>query len=342
MKTSPDIVLPDGDCFRLLDFPPGGPGPARDHGTVTEGSPSHRNPLTYEGRDSESSPLLPQISSHSVALPILDHDSEGQFVTVHEFLQDRESRVCRKYGRRNRPATVKPDAHYRDHSEVCSPTPSSTPCRVQVESRNDRRGVSAYPRIQSKHITRRAPHHRRKKQFAKSLAQRLFEADVFSSGSSESSRLTFVRDPAHTSTRRPLQFVTSLNLTPSLESRMYPRRKGGARDGSRAPTQADSDSEILAVSNTARDASPHPNPIRPTAAATSGGRSSSRTWNSATAQRARLGTAGGSAAAALASGRRAQAFRARGGKQSVARGPPSPFGYVPLPLVWVKMRQGAV
>jgi hypothetical protein len=311
---SPDVVP--------LDIPPAGD-------RTRECCPPYGDPFTFDGRAAESGLLLSPACSHSESdsapqpLPIFDHDLEGMFITVHDFLQDTASRIGRKYGRRNRHVTVKHDT------------------QLEVETRNDQRPISAvYPRIQSRHIAHRVPHPRRKKQLAKSLAQRLFEADVFSSGASPLP--TSVRNPAHTSTRRPLQFVTSLNLTPSLESRIYNKTKGhrgGARDGSRnAPRLADS--EILAVSNSAQDAPPD---LPVASAATSGERFSAWTRNRDTAQRARTGGSAGGVMASSSSGRRAQAFRrARGGKQNAARVTPNPFGYVPLPLVRVKTRKGAV
>jgi hypothetical protein len=324
LRTSPDIVPPDEDRFHLLDIPPA-------ENCSGKGS-LHRDPSTCDDRPGESSPLLSPVCSHSDTdsalqpLPIFDHDSEENFVTVHEFLQDTTNRVGRKYGRRDRPATAKPDAQ-------------------TVETRSDRYHVSAYheARIQARHrdIAHRAPRPRRKKLFAKSLAQRLFEADVFSTGTSPLSRRpTSVRSPTHTSTRQPLQFVTSLNLTPSLESRMYNKRKGRqgwAREGLRqAPGLADSG--ILAVlnPNPAQDAPP----IRPAVSASTSG-SSGLTRNKDTTQRARTG---GSAAGVMdnsTSGRRAQVFRTRGVKQSTGRVTTNPFGYVPLPLVKVKTRKGA-
>jgi len=252
-------------------------------------------------------------------------------------------KVDRKYGRKNRLATVKLGAYYPTSSGNRNPTPCHD---VQVETRNDQRvsTLTAHPRIQSRRIARRGPHPRRRKPFSKSLAQRLFEADVFSSGATPSHPVdTSVRNPAHTSTRRPLQFVTSLNLIPSLESRIYNRRNGvqedDARDGSGAPAGQADQEELLRASNSAQGASSN----RMAVAATSGRHSSSRDRNKATKQRARTG----GSAAVLAPGRMAQTFktRGRGGKQSTARlAPkgPKPFEYVPLPLMWVETRQGAV
>jgi hypothetical protein len=259
------------------------------------------------------------------------------------------SKVGRKCGRKNRLATVDLGAYYPTSSSGNldrSPTPTSaTPRHVQaeVETRNDQRvsAPTAHPRIQPRRIVRRALHPRRKRPFAKSLAQRLFEADVFSSGTTPSLPATeaSVRNPAHTSThRRPLQFVTSVNLVPPLESRICDRRKGvpeGARrdhDGSGAPAaQADPEELVLGAStNSAQGTSP--NRLAAAAVATSDHCSSSRNRNKATTQRARTG----GSAVVLAPGRRAAQTRARGGKQSTARLRPKPFEYVPLPLVWVK------
>lgn len=317
----PDIVLSDEG--RLLD-PPAGDG-------TRDGRPSSGDPSTPCGRDRESSPVLSQICSYS-ALPIRSHD-EGQPVTVHEFLGDTASKVCRKYGRRNRLATVKLDVNHRGEDDSPTPTP---PCNHDVQTRNDRRCLSAYPRIQSKHLLRRVPHLRRKKQFTKSLAQRLFEADIFSSGTS--SRPAAARDSAHTSTRRPLQFVTSLNLTPSLESRVYQRNgcRGRGRGSSPPAAAAAAVSEVLAPA--ASDPALGPSLKRPTfcvATASAQRKTSSRNWNGSVTQRVRTG----GAAVVLSSGRKV--FRTHGGKQSQAQVPHSPFEYFPLPLVRVQNTSGS-
>lgn len=333
--TPPDTVLPDEGCLhQFLDIPP-------ERDCAREGYPSHRDPLTYDSRAGKNGPHLPQVCSQSTR-PILDQDSEelSESLTVHKVLQDMSSlsRVGRKYDRRNRPATTKPASHdERCHSVDCNPAP--TPCYDQVEIRNHDQCVSAFPRIQSKRVARRETHLRRKKQFTtKSLGQRLFEADVFSSGTS--SRPTSVRNPAHISTRRPLQFVTSLNLTPSLERRMYqPRRRKlqeEERKGSHVPVQADSGILEASNLNPAQETSWD----RPATEAASGKRFSNRTWtrNRHTKPRERTG----GSAPALASGRRAQAFRGHDRKQGTAREPPtSPFEYGPLPLVWVKNAAGS-
>ena len=291
--------------------------------------------------------MLSQDCHHSESsLQTLDHDREGKSVTVHEFLEDMTGKVGRKYGRKTRLATVELGAYYHPTSSGNrNSTPSTTPCHAQVETRNGQRvsALNAHPRIQSRRVARRGPHPRRKKPFSKSLAQRLFEADVFSSGTTPSHPVdASAQNPAHTSTRRPLQFVTSLNLIPSLESRIYNRRNGvqeDARDGGSGDPAAQTDQEeLLRVPNSAQGASPN----RMTVAATSGhpGHSLSRNRNKATTQRARTGDS----AAVLVPGGNAQTFktRARGGKQSTARLAPKPFEYVPLPLVWVETRQGAV
>ncbi|KAH9999171.1 hypothetical protein BJV74DRAFT_882990 [Russula compacta] len=294
----PDIVLSDGG--RLLDYPPASDG-------TRDGRPSSGDPSTPCGRAHESSPVLSQICSRS-ALAIPSH--EGQPVTVHEFLQDTASKTRSKYGRRNRLATVKLDVNHRGEDDSPTPTP---PCDHDVETRNDRRRISAYPHIQPKHLPRPVPHPRRRKQFTKSLAQRLFEADIFSSGTS--SRPTAARDSAHTSTRRPLQFVTSLNLTPSLESRVYQRngRQGKGKGGSPAAA----DSEVLAPVASVPALGPSPKcPTSCAAAASAQRKPSSRNWNGSVTQRVRTGGSG----VVLSSGRKA--FRTRGGKQSRAQVPP--------------------
>ena len=238
----------------------------------------------------------------------------------------------RKYGRRNRLATVKLDAYY--HSEDCrsrsrslSPTPI-TPSSWSVEARNEHHSF-AYPRIQSKRkrLSRRVPHPRRKKQLAKSLGQRLFEADVFSSGTSY--RPMSDRDPAHTSSRRPLQFITSLNLTQSPESSSRTCEKRWACHGRtrKSPTAA-ADPEIRHADDSASGTLPS----NRLALATGGGKPSSRSLNEGATQRTRTGAP---AAAGLTS--RKRAFRMRGGKLSAAQLRPSPFEYVPLPLMRVEL-----
>ncbi|KAF8485915.1 hypothetical protein DFH94DRAFT_688278 [Russula ochroleuca] len=295
-----DFVLPDEG---LSDLSPG----------TREAYPLSGGVLTLDGNTGESSPVLSQICPPSDLPigPILDH--EGQPITVHEFLQDMSasSRAGRKYGRRNRLATVKLDDY---HSKDCrGPTPL-TPSSCGVESRNDRR-ISDYPCIQSgsKHPSRRVPHLRRKKRLAKPLAQRLFEADVFSSGTS--SRPMSDRGPAHTSSRRPLQFITSLNLIPSLESRIYPKKEKWSHG--KAGNASAADPEIWAASQ-ADD--PAPAGTSPNGLAVATCRKPwNRNWN-------------GTQTGASAAGKRG--FRMRGGRQSAAQVlSPSPFGYVPLPLV---------
>ena len=323
-----DFILPDGG--RLVDLSP-------DTDGIREAYPLPRDVLTLEGHADESSPVHSQIGSHSEStLPT----PTNQPITVHEFLlgMSASGRAGRKYGRRNRLATVKLDAY--DPSEVrrspsprLGPTPI-TPSSRHAEARDDQlERVSAYyPRIVHKRPSRRVPHPRRKKQLAKSLAQRLFEADVFSGGTS-SSRPISDRDPAaRTSARRPLQFITSLNLTPSL-SRIYPPQKEAHHHGE-AAREASSAADLgiwpaadqaEAADDSASDTSPSNGLVAATC-----GKPPSRSWN---------GTrTGAPAAAVLASGKRA--FRMRGGKASAAAAqvqPTSPFEYVPLPLVRVEL-----
>jgi hypothetical protein len=286
----------------LPDFPFAGDGSG-------EGRPSPRDLFTSEEQACESGTggLAPSRTCSPSALPVTAPSHDGDPITVHEFLQGVTSKSGRKYGHSNRLGTVKLDVA---RSEDRSPTPAPRP----AESRGERR-VSGISRIQLKHAPRRVPHLQRKKHLAKSLVQRLFEADVFSSGTS--SRPT-AQDPAHISSRQPLQFVTSSNLTPSSESWVRKRREvEGAGQGSPA--------QMLGVSGspaTSRNAASDEPPSRSGAATT---------------QRARTGSSG----AVLAS--RRKVFRARGGKQSLARLLPGPpFEYVPLPFMQVKTHQGAV
>jgi hypothetical protein len=295
-----------GTIVPLPDIPFSGDG-------TGEGCSSLRNLLTSEEQVGKSgtSILAPsQAFSHS-APPIVSPSHKGQPITVHEFLQGVTGKSDRKYGRRRRLGTVKLDVSRR---EACLPTVTATP--YSAESQSDRR-TSESTRIQLKHAPRRVPRLQQKEHFAKSLAQRLFEGDVFSSGTSSRPK---GQNPPHISSRQPLQFVTSSNLTPSLESRIRKRRQvDGARQGSHVPAQ------MLAVPGSPAT-SPNPAPGGPP----------SRN-GATTTQRARTGSFG----AVLAS--RRNAFCARGGgKQNGARSPPGPFEYIPLPLVQVKTHQGAM
>ena len=306
--------------------------------------------MTPEGSTGESSLIHSDFGSHfKSALPssIPGPDDGGQPVTVHEFLQDitRSKAGTRKYGRRKRLGTVKLDAYAYDHNEQYrSPTSlltSTSNCHIETQTRNDRdQRISAYPqsRVQSERPSRHVSHLRRKKRFSKSLAQRLFEADVFSSGtSSRSTGVTPDQDPAHISSRRPLQFITSLNLTPSMESRIYGKNQQ-PRFGKARTTSSDSaNSEIQPVSQ-ADDSVPDSLPARDdcpsdSVETSSGGKlSSSRNWNgAATRKRTR---ARASAAVMRGSGKRAfLRTRHGGGKRRSAQVPHNPFQYVPLPLV---------
>ncbi len=326
-----DFVLPDE--ARPMDLSPASDG-RRD------ASPFPGGILTTEGSAGENSS---------------SQDQGGQRpVTVHEFLQDvTRSKPGRKYGRRNRLATVKLDDGYHDHDQDRGPggpivtTLAPTPPSCDLETRNGQR-ISAYSsssptRIQSKRPgppSRPVLHFRRKERFAKSLAQRLFEADVFSSGTSSRPTTLTDQNPAHTPSRRPLQFITSLNLTPSLENRIYGEKQPPyGKATSKAASSASVDSEIQAVSQ-ADDSVPDTLSDGCPAVATSSGKPSSRNWNGATTQtrtRKKIRTGASAAAAAAAastSGKRA--FRTRGGKQSSARVPHNPLEYVPLPLVRVE------
>jgi hypothetical protein len=324
-----DIVLPDAG--HLLDFTSDVVDDTR------EGCPWLGDALMSEGHAGESSPVLTRDCARSaLSIP----SQEVRSVTVHEFLRGITGKAGRKYGRRNRPAKVNPGAYSR-----CSPTPTRALGHAETPN-SDQRGISVrHPRIQlnqKKHhlFSRRVPHPRRKKMFAKSLAQRLFEADVFSSGTSKSSRPTSAQDHAHASTstnagaRRPLQFVTSLNLTPSLESRIYPRRwhrgEVAGSDADRMRTVPDPTS--------ARNASAPDHHLAVAAASGAASWSGAATGHGSDTRRARTARR---SAAVLPSGRKT-ALRARGGRQSAVQIPPSTFQYVALPLVQVNTLRGAV
>ena len=255
----------------------------------------------------------------------------------------RSGKAGRKYGRRKRLGTVQLDVY--EHSEQCrtSPTtPSTSNCHIETQTRNDRddRRISPYPRgrvLSERHLSHQVSHLRRKKRFAKSLAQRLFEADVFSSGaSSHSTGVTPDQNSAHTSSRRPLQFITSLNLTPSMESRIY-GKKQQPRSGKARTTSASSgsaDSEIQPVSQ-ADDSVPDSLQDDRLAVTTSGGKLTIRNWNGAATRKKRT-RARASTAVMRGSGKRAFRTRHGGGKRSSAQVPHNPFEYVPLPLVRVE------
>jgi hypothetical protein len=306
MRALLNTIFPLHDC----------PSTGADTG---EGSYSPRGLLTFEEKAGEGgalgTSLVPsQACSHSV-LQIATPSDGGRLVTVHEFLQDVTSKSGRKYGRRNRLGTVKLDVAGR--SEDCGPTPA--PSRCPAENPSDSR-ISGSSRIPLKHASRLIPHRRRRRRkthLAKPLAQRLFEANVFSSGTSSRPTST-AQDLAHIPTRQPLQFVTSSNLTPSFESRRIRERRqvDGAGQGSQMPAAS-----IVPVTSP-NAASGEPPSLN----------------GAVTTQRAR--PLAGSSGAALAS--RTKKFRAHGGKQSLARSPPGPFQYAPLPLVQVKIHQGAM
>lgn len=346
-----DFVLSLSDNVRPIDLPS-----ADDEG-IGEAYPLPGDIFTPEGSTGESSLVHSDLGSHfksalPSSIPGPDH-AEGQPVTVHEFLQDmtRSKARTRKYGRRKRLGTVKLDAYAYDHNErwrsPTSPLTSTSNCHIETQARNDRdQRVSAYPqgRVQSERPSRQVSHLRRNKRFAKSLAQRLFEADVFSSGtSSRSTGVTPDQNTAHISSRRPLQFITSLNLTPSMESRIYGKNQQQQPrfEKARTTSSGSADSEIQPVSQ-ADDSVPDSLPARDdcpsdSVATSSGGKlSSNRIWNGAgTRKRTR---ARASAAVMRGSGKRAfLRTRHGGGKRSSAQVPHNPFQYVPLPLVRVKI-----
>ncbi len=291
--------------------------------------------MTTERSPDAHSPVHSQISSHS-PLSIPDHGGQLEPVTVHEFLQDMtetRSKAGRKYGRRKRVATVKLDGYHHSLDRGRLTLAPLTPPSCHLEIRNDQR-ISAYyspARIQSQRPgpSRQVPHLRRKKRFAKPLAQRLFEADVFSSGTS--SRPTVIPDqnPAHISTRRPLQFITSLNLTPSLEGRICGKKHAPYATAS----SISADSEIQAVSQ-ADDSVPDTLSDGCPAVATSSGKPWGRNRNG-TAMWNRAQAGAFSTANVQASGKRAFRTHHGGGKRRSTQVSHNLFEYVPLPLVRV-------
>lgn len=383
------------DESRPVDLPP-----ANDEGLdegVRETCPGPlplslpRDVLTPEDSTGEGSLIHYDFGSHcESALPVIPDADGGQpMITVHEFLQDVTARrkAGKKYGRRNRLGTVKLDA-YNDHSEQCRTTssmdllPSTSNCPTETQTRNDRddddqrisvrhptsgRRRVVYPEHLSRPRNCKVSHLRRKKRFAKSkpLAQRLFEADVFSSGSKgvappDPDQNLLQDHPAHTSTssrRRPLQFITSLNLTPSLESRIYGKasrttvnvtscssRAGSAADSEIQPVSEadddDDDDSVPGSSDSLQD-----DRDRPVAAVATRSGGNVSHWSELGAARAimRMGTRARARASPAAivmrgpagAGKRAFRMRPGGGKQSSAQVPHNPLEYVPLPLVLV-------
>jgi hypothetical protein len=255
------------------------------------------------GQSEEISPALSEASAPAIRAPRATIDShDGQSITVHQFLQDLTKKPCRKYGRRNQFAAVELDAY-------CSEGSSASPISCSDDCQSDEGATTCH--VQLRHASRRRVPHRRQKHFAKPLAQRLFEADVFSAGAFAQPT---AQDPAHTSTRPPLQFITSLNLSPSLETRIYQRRQvvAGGRSSKRTSAVSDFPGAIGAP-----------------------GRALNRNTLDTRGTRT-----GGSPGAFLSSKKRV--LRARGRKQGLARSSAGPFEFVPLPLVLVKTLQGAV
>jgi hypothetical protein len=257
------------------------------------------------GQTEEISPAFSEASAPPIRAPRAGSDNyDGQSITVHQFLQDSTKKPYRKYGRRNRFAAVELDAY-------CSEGSSASPISCSDDCQSNEGATTRH--VQLKHTSRRrVPRpRRRQKHFAKPLAQRLFEADVFSTGAFSQST---AQDPAHISTRRPLHFITSLNLSPSLETRIYQRRQvvAGGSSSKRASAASDFSGAIGAP-----------------------GRALDR--NILDTQGTRIS---GSPGAFLSSGKRV--LRARGRKRGLARSSAGPFEFVPLPLVRVKTLQGAV
>lgn len=290
--TPPDSTLANLSCHGL-ESPTSSPG-FISRGLLT--------PINL-GQTGEKSPVLSEASSPPIPdLHGTTDGHDGQSITVHQFLQDLTKKPCRKYGRQNRFAAVDQDVYCNEGSSAstisCSDDDEGTTTRHVHLGHTSRRRVPCMPRSRQKH-------------FAKPLAQRLFEADVFSSGAFSQPT---VQDSAHTFARRPLQFITSLNLSPSLETRIYKRRQVVVGGSSSKRTSAICDSLGATVTP-----------------------SGALDRNTLDTQGTRKG---GSPGAFLSS--RKRVLRARGRKQGLARSSAGPFEFVPLPLVRVKTHQGAV
>ena len=296
----PDTISPN--------FPVDGFPPSRD-GLTLSGLLTPEK-LERTGEPGEKNSVLSEAYALPIPAPRATDGREGQSraITVHQFLQDHMTRTpCRKYGRQNRFAAVELGVYGSEGS-------SASPISCDDDYRSDQE-VSTPHQPQAHHVQLRDPPRRvprrRQKLFAKPLAQRLLEADVLSTGTFSP---TTAPDPAHTSTRRPLQFVTALNLTPSLETRIYQRRQVVAGGSSSTRTLAESDSPRATVA-------PSRAPDRDTLD-TLGAR------------------IGGGSGTFLSSGKRA--LRTRGWKRGLARSSAGPFEFVPLPLVRVKTHRAAV
>ena len=282
--TPPDSTLAKLSCHGLES-------PTSSPGFISRGLLTPRN----LGQTGEKSPALSEASSPPISDPqgITDgHDAQS--ITVHQFLQDFTKKPCRKYGRRNRFPAVELDVH-------CSEGSSASP----ISCSDDDEGTTTH-HVHLRHTSKCRVPRSRQKYFAKPLAQRLFEADVFSSGAFTQPT---AQDSAHTSTRRPLQFITSLNMSPSLETRIYQRRQVVAGGSSSKRTSAVCDFLSATV--------------------TPGGALDTQ------------GTRKGGSPGAFLSSRK-RVLRARGREQGLARFSAGPFEFVPLPLVRVKTHQGAV
>jgi hypothetical protein len=277
----------------VVGFPPSGTG-LTPRGLLTP------EKLEQIGEPGEKNPALSEACAPPIPAPRATdgHEGQSQAITIHRFLQDHMTRKpYRKYGRQNRFAAVELGVY---GGEGSSSSPISCDDNCQIDQ-----GVSTH-HVQLRHPSRRVLH-RRQKLFAKPFAQRLLEADVFSTGTFSPPT---AQDSPHTSTRRPLQFITSLNLTPSLETRIYQRRQ--------VLTGGSSSTRTLAVSDFP-------------------GATVAPDRNTLDTQGARIG---GDSGAFLSSGKKA--LRTRGWKQGVARSPAGPFEFIPLPLVQVKTHRGAV
>ncbi|KAH9972766.1 hypothetical protein BGW80DRAFT_1459515 [Lactifluus volemus] len=234
---------------------------------------------------------------------------EGRPVTVHEFLQDMTSKSVRKYGRRNRLGTVKLDVGRSEDSS--SPT--------------DLLRVVSLPKIHVTIVSLLFPHTTRtcfptdrtpsSAQKASCKAPFSTTRDVFTPHWHAPRSRAYTHSAA-VAVRHLIELDSVLGKSP--DPRATP--VDGARRGTVTPA------EMLAVS------------IAPVTSPNAASGEPPSLNRAVTTQRAR--PLAGSSGAVLAS--RRKVFRAHGGKQSLARSPPGPFQYARLPLVQVKIHQGAM
>ncbi|KAI0259897.1 hypothetical protein BC834DRAFT_594777 [Gloeopeniophorella convolvens] len=151
----------------------------------------------------EESPstLAPSVHTRRPEVPASACDAQA--ITVHQFLNDVTSRANRTYCHRKPVVDL---GAYKDGDQ--GPGPAAPPVAT-LTPHSDSEGdhVTPTPSPPLAKISKNRASRPRRKRLSKSLAQRLFEADVFSSGTS----YKLPSEDAHTSSRRPLPFATGLS-----------------------------------------------------------------------------------------------------------------------------------